>query len=51
MMAGLFVIYLFSLLLLLGRQKNFAFILITINVILSLLMLLHHATDIVNIRL
>ncbi len=51
MMAGLFGIYLLSLLLILWKQRTLAFIVIAINVVLSLLMLLHHATDVVNIRL
>jgi hypothetical protein len=51
MMAALFGIYLLVFFLFRYEQKNLAFVLIFLNVILSFLMFLHHATDIVNIRL
>jgi len=50
-MAGLFVIYLVCLALLLWQKENKVFALAIINLILCFLMLLHHATGALNIRL
>lgn len=51
MMAGLFVIYLASQLLILWKKEHAAFAIIVINIALSFFMLMHHATDILKIRL
>jgi len=51
MMAGLFIIFLICLILILRRKRTAAFGLVIINLILCFLMLLHHATDILKIRL
>ena len=51
MMAGLFVIYLASQLLVLWKKEHAAFTIIVINIALSFFMLMHHATDILKIRL
>jgi hypothetical protein len=51
MLAGLFVIYLVVLALILHKKKNQAFFLVIINLVLSVLMLIAHSTDALNIRL
>lgn len=51
MMAALFFIYLLCLVLILLKKENFTFTLVVINLVFSYLMLLHHATDILKIRL
>lgn len=50
-MAGLFLIYLFCLILIFKQKRSIAFGLLAINLALSLFMLWHHATDPLNIRL
>jgi hypothetical protein len=37
--------------LILYKQKHYAFSLVIVNLVLCLLMLLHHATDVLKIRL
>jgi hypothetical protein len=51
MMAGLFLIFLISLLFLLFHQRRTAFGLAMINLLFCLLMLLHHATDVLKAHL
>lgn len=51
MMAGLFLIFSICMLLIYFEHRNLAFGLIAVNIFLALLMLLHHATEILNIRL
>lgn len=51
MMAVLFLLYLLSQLLILWKKENFTFTLVVINLAFSYLMLLHHSTDILKIRL
>ncbi len=51
MMVGLFLIFLIGLLFLLFHQRRTAFGLAIINLIFCLLMLLHHATDLLKTRL
>lgn len=51
MMAGLFLVFLICMILIYKEQRNIAFGLVIINLILCLLVLLHHSTDIVKIRL
>jgi hypothetical protein len=51
MMAGLFLVFLICMILIYKQQRNAAFGLVIINLILCLLMLLHHATDVLKIRL
>lgn len=51
MMAGLFFIYLLSLFLIFIGKRKMTFALVIVNLLLCLLMLLHHATDKLNIRL
>gem|GEM_PF-6015300 len=51
MMAGLFFIYSICLLLILLRKRYLVFGLVLINLVLCLLMLLHHGTDVLKIRL
>lgn len=50
-MAILFTIYLVCLMLIFFNKSRVAFVLVIINLILSLAMLMHHATDILHIRL
>ncbi len=51
MMAGLFLIHFISLLFILWQKRNTAFVIMIFALILSFLMLLHHSTDLLNIRL
>lgn len=51
MMAVLFLLYWLSQLLILWKKENAAFTLIVISLAFSYLMLLHHSTDILKIRL
>lgn len=51
MMAALFAIFFICLVLIFVGKKNLAFGLVIVNLILCLLMLLQHSTDISNIRL
>lgn len=51
MMALLFFLYFLSQLLILWKKENFTFALIVINLAFSYLMLLHHSTDILKIRI
>ncbi|NGX58386.1 MAG: hypothetical protein K940chlam3_01293 [Chlamydiae bacterium] len=51
MMAGLFVIFLFSILLIWLKWNNTAIVVVLFNLILCALMLCYHATSILNIRL
>jgi hypothetical protein len=51
MMAILFVIYFVSQLFILWKKEQGAFALIALNAAFSLLMLLHHETNILRIRL
>lgn len=51
MMAGLFLIYFISALLIFWRRKYVAFALMVLNLVLSVFMLFHHATDVLKIRL
>ncbi len=48
MMASLFALFLLALLCILKGKKNGAFILIAFNLLLCLLMLLHHSVDLWN---
>lgn len=50
-MVGLFLIFLISLILIVWNKRNLVFGLVILNLILGLLMLLHHSTDVINIRL
>ena len=50
-MAALFAIYFICLLLIYWRKRNAVFTLVIINLMLCFLMLLHHATDVLKIRL
>lgn len=49
MMAALFLLFLCSLLLVYINQRNLAFSLVVLNLLLCLLMLLHHTTDILQV--
>jgi hypothetical protein len=51
MMAALFLLYLVSLVLIFCSKRKAAMIVVIINIALCMLMLLHHATDVLNIRL
>jgi len=51
MMVGLFIIFLICLLLVAFAKKKAAFWLVVINLGLCVLLLIHHATDVLNIRL
>lgn len=50
-MASLFFLYLICLLLILMNKRNTAFTLIAISLIFSLVLFLHHTTEIIKIRL
>lgn len=51
MMAILFIIYFVAQLFILSQKERAAFSIIVINIAFSLLMLLHHETDILKLRL
>jgi len=51
MMAILFILYLLALALIFRSYRKAAVLIVILNVMLSLAMLMHHATDILNIRL
>jgi hypothetical protein len=51
MMVGLFLISFACIYLIYRHIKHAAFILVLVNLVLILLMLIHHATDKINIRL
>lgn len=51
MMAVLFLIFLIALLMIAWQKRQIAFSLILLNLFFCLLMLLHHATDVLKIRL
>ncbi len=51
MMVGLFIIYLACLFLIIRNHRKTAFWLVIANLVLCFFMLLHHATDVLQIRL
>lgn len=51
MMASLFLIFLVCIGLIVRLRKIHAFVVALINLVFMIFMLLHHATDILNIRL
>ena len=51
MMASLFIVYLICQALILWYKENVAFTIMVINLAFCFLMLLHHSTDIIKVRL
>ncbi len=49
-MAALFLLYLVAAGLIFFAKEKAAFIVIAVNIVLSMLMLMHHATDVLNLR-